>query len=125
MSKSRGNLVFVSQLRKAGTDPMAIRLALLAHHYRTAWEWTDADLRTAEQRLERWRAAAAVENAPDARPLLARVRSALADDLDTATALAAVDEWADAALSGSGDDPDAPALMRTTVDTLLGVALDR
>ena len=64
MSKSRGNLVFVSQLRKAGTDPMAIRLALLAHHYRTAWEWTDADLRTAEQRLERWRAAAAVETPP-------------------------------------------------------------
>ncbi|MGV2385026.1 MAG UNVERIFIED_CONTAM: cysteine--1-D-myo-inosityl 2-amino-2-deoxy-alpha-D-glucopyranoside ligase, partial [Thermobifida fusca] len=46
-------------------------------------------------------------------------------DLDPATGLAAVDEWADAALSGSGDDPDAPALMRTTVDTLLGVALDR
>lgn len=53
------------------------------------------------------------------------MRSALANDLDTVTALAAVDEWVDAALSGSGNDPDAPALMRTTVDTLLGVALER
>ena len=40
MSKSRGNLVFVSRLREDGVDPMAIRLALLAHHYRSDWEWT-------------------------------------------------------------------------------------
>ena len=40
MSKSRGNLVFVSTLRESGVDPMAIRLALLAHHYRDDWEWT-------------------------------------------------------------------------------------
>ena len=44
MSKSKGNLVFVSRLRDDGHDPMAIRLALLAHHYRADWEWTDADL---------------------------------------------------------------------------------
>ena len=44
MSKSKGNLVFVSRLRASGVDPMAIRLALLAHHYRSDWEWTDADL---------------------------------------------------------------------------------
>ena len=40
MSKSKGNLVFVSRLRDDGHHPMAIRLALLAHHYRTDWEWT-------------------------------------------------------------------------------------
>ena len=45
MSKSLGNLVFVSRLRESGTDPMAIRLALHAHHYRSDWEWTDAELR--------------------------------------------------------------------------------
>src|SRR5450756_1308136 len=42
MSKSLGNLVFISRLRADGVDPMAIRLALLAHHYRSDWEWTDA-----------------------------------------------------------------------------------
>jgi len=39
MSKSRGNLVFVSALRRAGVDPAAIRLALLAHHYASDWEY--------------------------------------------------------------------------------------
>jgi len=48
MSKSRGNLVFVSALRDAGADPMAIRLALLRHHYRSDWEWTDQELADAE-----------------------------------------------------------------------------
>src|SRR5499427_49938 len=57
MSKSLGNLVFVSRLRESGTDPMAIRLALLAHHYRSDWEWTDAVLADANRRLSRWRAA--------------------------------------------------------------------
>ena len=44
MRKSRGNLVLVSELRAAGFDPAAIRLAVLAHHYRDDWEWTDAGL---------------------------------------------------------------------------------
>ena len=57
MSKSLGNLVFVSSLLAAGTDPMAIRLAILAHHYRGDWDWTAAGLEAAEQRLARWRAA--------------------------------------------------------------------
>ena len=41
MSKSLGNLVFVSKLLADGVDPMAIRMALLAHHYRSDWEWTE------------------------------------------------------------------------------------
>ena len=40
MSKSKGNLVFVSRLLASEVDPMAIRLALLAHHYRDDWDWT-------------------------------------------------------------------------------------
>ena len=69
MSKSLGNLVFVSSLREAGTDPMVIRLALLAHHYRSDWEWTDAVLAEAQARLARWRAALTVTApvAPSAR----------------------------------------------------------
>ena len=59
MSKSLGNLVFVSRLRAEGTDPMAIRLALVAHHYRADWEWTANVLAQAQRRLERWRAAVA------------------------------------------------------------------
>ena len=59
MSKSLGNLVFVNKLLADGVDPMAIRMALLAHHYRSDWEWTDAVLGDAQARLARWRAALA------------------------------------------------------------------
>ena len=57
MSKSLGNLVFVSELRRSGSDPMAIRLAVLAHHYRRDWDWTDEGLAAASGRLDRWRRA--------------------------------------------------------------------
>jgi hypothetical protein len=64
MSKSLGNLVFVSRLRADGADPMAIRLALLAHHYKSDWEWTDEELARAQARLGRWRAAVAPNGVP-------------------------------------------------------------
>ncbi|MFE9243945.1 cysteine--1-D-myo-inosityl 2-amino-2-deoxy-alpha-D-glucopyranoside ligase [Nocardiopsis sp. NPDC006938] len=124
MSKSLGNLVFVSKLRQQGVDPAVIRLAMLTHHYRTPWEWTDSELPAATERAERWRAATALGAGPDAAPVLAAVRAALAEDLDSPSALAAVDAWATAALTGSGgSDTSAPGLVRTTVDTLLGVRL--
>ncbi|HEX2354888.1 MAG TPA: cysteine--1-D-myo-inosityl 2-amino-2-deoxy-alpha-D-glucopyranoside ligase [Micromonosporaceae bacterium] len=123
MSKSRGNLVFVSRLRADRVDPMAVRLALLADHYRVDRQWTDELLKTAEQRVGRWREAVAAVSGPAGADLLAGVRERLADDLDTPGALALVDAWADAALVGSGEDPAAPGLVATTVDALLGVAL--
>ncbi|TYB41462.1 cysteine--1-D-myo-inosityl 2-amino-2-deoxy-alpha-D-glucopyranoside ligase [Actinomadura chibensis] len=119
MSKSRGNLVFVSKLRQAGTDPMAIRLALLAHHYRADWEWTDAGLAEAVARLDRWRAAVARPSGPPAEPVAAAVRAGLADDLDAPAALAAVDAWA----AADGADESAPERVGAVVDALLGVAL--
>jgi cysteinyl-tRNA synthetase len=64
MSKSLGNLVFVSRLRESGVDPMAIRLALLAHHYRSDWEWTDEVLSEAIARLANWRSAVAAAGNP-------------------------------------------------------------
>jgi L-cysteine:1D-myo-inositol 2-amino-2-deoxy-alpha-D-glucopyranoside ligase len=59
MSKSLGNLVFVSRLLADGVDPIAVRMSLLAHHYRSDWEWTDAVLGDGQARLARWRAALA------------------------------------------------------------------
>ena len=60
MSKSRGNLVFVSKLLAAGSDPMAVRLAIISHHYRNDWDWTAESLSEATDRLATWRAAFAV-----------------------------------------------------------------
>ena len=97
MSKSLGNLVFVSRLLADGHDPMAVRLAILAHHYRRDWDWTAAGLATAEDRLARWRQAvrlAPAASLPAAQAMLAAVRDRLADDLDAPGALAAVDSWA-------------------------------
>ena len=119
MSKSRGNLVFVSRLRRDGTDMGALRLALLSAHYRTDRAWTPDVLLAGERRLAAWREAVRRPAGPDGTRLLTEVRDALGRDLDTPAALAAVDAWA----AGPGADAGAPALVRQTVDALLGVDL--
>jgi L-cysteine:1D-myo-inositol 2-amino-2-deoxy-alpha-D-glucopyranoside ligase len=152
MSKSLGNLVFVSRLRAAGTDPMAIRLAILAHHYADDWDWTDEGLEAASSRLARWRHAVTLASAgtpgpaaggvsspvssrglassrglvPAAGDILAAVRGRLADDLDAPGALVAVDSWVDAVLAGNQATAELAAearLITDTVDALLGIAL--
>ena len=93
MSKSLGNLVFVGDLCKEW-DAAAVRLALLAHHYREDWDWrTDEDMPAAAARLALWRSAPG-DGAGDVG--LAAVRAALDDDLDTPAALRALDEEATA-----------------------------
>lgn len=123
MSKSKGNLVFVSTLRREGVAPAAIRLALLAHHYRSDWEWTDDVLDEALARLGRWRAAVSRPDGPSAEALVDEIRAALADDLDAPGALDAVDRWAAAQEADGGADTGAPGLVSRAVDALLGVAL--
>ncbi|MPY10861.1 cysteine--1-D-myo-inosityl 2-amino-2-deoxy-alpha-D-glucopyranoside ligase [Arthrobacter bussei] len=119
MSKSRGNLVLVSKLRRAGVDPAAVRLAILAHHYRSDWSWTDAVLGEAVARLAAWRAAAAHADRADVARLLAQVRGHLADDLDAPSALAAVDAWA----AGTHGDGSGRQDVSDLADALLGVRL--
>ena len=90
MSKSRGNLVFVDKLRTQH-DPMAIRLGLIEHHYRTEWEWDDGLMTRNEARLAQWKSAAHVGDSQGDSGLLADVRAALDNDLDTPSAVALVD----------------------------------
>ncbi|GLZ31574.1 L-cysteine:1D-myo-inositol 2-amino-2-deoxy-alpha-D-glucopyranoside ligase [Lentzea sp. NBRC 105346] len=123
MSKSRGNLVFVSKLRAQKVDPNAIRLALFAGHYRADRAWTSDLLSEAESRLDRWRQAADLQAGPSAVDTITRLRDHLGNDLDTPKALAAVDAWAAEALSTGGNDTHGPAQIRTAVDALLGIAL--
>jgi L-cysteine:1D-myo-inositol 2-amino-2-deoxy-alpha-D-glucopyranoside ligase len=123
MSKSRGNLVLVSQLRREGVDPMAIRLTLLAKHHREDWMYDDAMLVDAQQRLETWRKALSGNGGPVADQTVEDIRAALADDLDSPRALQAVDRWAAQALTRGGDDPGAPGVVGRALDALLGVRL--
>jgi len=123
MSKSKGNLVFVSRLRGDKVDPAAIRLALLAGHYRADREWTEELLKAGQERLARWREAVRRPAGPSGAVVLARLRERLADDLDTVGALAAVDAWASETLAGGGRDETAPSLVSDAVDALLGVPL--
>ena len=123
MSKSKGNLVFVSKLRGSGVDPMAIRLALLGHHYRDDWEWSDDLLVSARGRLNRWREAVRLPAGLNADEVLVQVRAALAQDLDAPSALAAVDAWAGASMAIDSDDAEAPVLVARTCEALLGVTL--
>jgi L-cysteine:1D-myo-inositol 2-amino-2-deoxy-alpha-D-glucopyranoside ligase len=123
MSKSKGNLVFVSALRGSGVDPMAIRLALLAHHYRDDWEWSNELLVSAQDRLSRWREAVRLPAGLNADEVLVQLRAALAQDLDAPAALAAVDAWAGASMAIDSDDAEAPALVARACEALLGVTL--
>jgi len=115
MSKSLGNLVFVSTLTASGVDPRAIRLALLAEHYRNDWEWTDATLAAAQERLAHWAAwAASAADGDDI--LLGALRETLSADLDTPGAIRLIDELI--ASDATASDTDIVA-----IHALLGIDL--
>ena len=121
MSKSKGNLVFVSKLIQAGTDPMVIRFALMSQHYRVDRMWTDELLLQATQRVNQIRKALASGVVAPTESVIEQIVFALSDDLDTSSALAALDEWASQTLDG-GTGGDAQELS-TVLDALLGLAL--
>ena len=119
MSKSKGNLVLVSRLRDSGVDPMAIRLALLAHHYRSDRDWTSEDLERAQTRLHTWRTVLE-EPTADAQGLLTNVRQALAQDLNSPLALGLIDSWMTTAHDGEVSYENSTLVMQIS-DALLGV----
>ena len=121
MSKSLGNLVFVSELAKHA-DPRAIRLALMSHHYREDWEWHDEDIAVGSRELEMLLAAARQNNGPDPRPYAYNLRDALNNDLNAPQAKQQLVALASAILKG-GDDPTAPNALRELANSC-GIQLD-
>lgn len=126
MSKSLGNLVFVSKLREAGHEPSGIRLGVYSGHYRSDRDWSEQVLADANARLQLWRDAVAIESpVPAAAELVATVRAHLANDLDTPAALAAIDAWARTVRKQGTrhGNNDAGIIVTNLVDGLLGVRI--
>jgi L-cysteine:1D-myo-inositol 2-amino-2-deoxy-alpha-D-glucopyranoside ligase len=106
MSKSLGNLVMARDLLQTYSGD-AIRAYLLSHHYRTAWEYEEAELNQAVQRVERYAAASHADPIAGGQPLNSmayreRFTEAMDDDLDTPTALSVLDDMAQAILAAAG-----------------------
>ena len=121
MSKSKGNLVFVSKLIESGTDPMVIRFALMSQHYRLDRMWTDELLEAATKRVANIRKALSAPSVAPTKPVIEKIVLALSDDLNTPLALAELDKWAADSLNGmSGGEAQE---LSTALDALLGLAL--
>jgi len=121
MSKSKGNLVFVSKLIESGTDPMVIRFALMSQHYRLDRMWTDQLLEAATKRVANIRKALSTPSVAPTKPVIEKIVLALSDDLNTPLALAELDKWAADSLNGmSGGEAQE---LSTALDALLGLAL--
>jgi len=100
MSKSKGNLVFVSKLLASGVDPMVIRFALLRDHYSTDRMWSDERLMQAQSDVARIREALSRNEVAPTSDLVVEIIAALANDLDTPTAVARILEWVESTQSG-------------------------
>jgi L-cysteine:1D-myo-inositol 2-amino-2-deoxy-alpha-D-glucopyranoside ligase len=121
MSKSRGNLVFVSKLIAAGKDPMAIRWALMSDHYRSDRMWSDSLLKTAEEQLHQLRIAINAQNSAPTDEVISSLIAALSDDLDTPQVIAILKKWsADTLAGGTGGSTDD---LQFALDGLLGLNL--
>ncbi len=121
MSKSRGNLLFVSKMIESGVDPMVIRWALLNRNLYRDFMWLDSTLADAARDVAKVRGALSrIECAPTLE-IISKIASAMANNLDTATALALILNWAEQTENGA--EGDTPGQLSRFMDSLLGLAL--
>lgn len=121
MSKSEGNLVFVSKLVAAGRDPMAIRWALMKDHYRTDRMWSDELLINAETELTALRSALKQNQVAPTSQLIQEIIDLLADDLNTPAIIHSINNWVAQSQTGAtGGEADS---LTNALDTLLGIKL--
>ncbi len=121
MSKSKGNLVFVSKLIEDGCDPMVIRFALMSSHYSEDRMWSNELLLNAQNKVDRIRVNLSKTEVAPALPLLREISNALANNLDTEKALQSIEDWCTA--SENAPSVDEAGLVARGLDSLLGLAL--
>ena len=127
MSKSKGNLLFVSKLLEKGVDPMEIRWALMSSKYSEDRMWTDSVLHGAREKVAKLRRVLSRSEVAPVKPLLRDLVEALSNDLDTPTALAAIERWCDLTERQTTSEGnlmvDESGLVSRAIDSLLGLAL--
>ena len=121
MSKSKGNLVFVSRLVEAGTDPMAIRIALMSDRYRHDRMWSQGLVEKAENQLAQIRKAVEASNAAPTDIVIHNIIEALSDDLNTPKVLSILADWSSETLNGATGGTTNE--LRDALDSLLGLLL--
>ena len=121
MSKSKGNLVFVSRLLNAGVDPMAIRIALMSHHYRQDHMWQESDLNIAQEFLDSLRIALSRMEVAPTDEVIDEIVVALSQDIDTPRALKSLQDWISA--TNDGGSGGKPGELSRAIDALLGIAI--
>jgi len=118
MSKSRGNLVFVSKLIQEGISPMAIRWALLKRPYRSEYMWMRTETDQAQIEIDRLTSKLHTKEIPPTTELISTIYDSLANDLNSAAAIQAINSWVEQI--GTGGDAES---LRNVIDGLLGIAL--
>jgi L-cysteine:1D-myo-inositol 2-amino-2-deoxy-alpha-D-glucopyranoside ligase len=121
MSKSKGNLVLVSNLLKNGVDPMVIRYALLTSHYAKDRMWSDEVLKFAERRVEAIRSALSRSEVAPTQDIMIAIAKAMSNDLETPLALELIDSWV--ASTSAGDTGGSAGELSRFLDATLGLAL--
>jgi len=121
MSKSLGNLVFVSKLISSGVNPAAIRWALMGHHYADDLMWSDEIIHVAEREIEELQLNLARMEVAPTDSVIQEIIEALSNNLDTPRALSAIRTWMKE--TDSGKTGGVAGELGRALDTLLGVAL--
>ena len=121
MSKSKGNLIFVSKLIQEGVDPMVIRWALLSGHYQQDREWSTQLLERAKDEVMLVRSALSRSETADASSLVSNLIKDLSDNLNTPKALSEIVDWS--LESNKISTSNHSGLVSRAIDSLLGLAL--
>jgi L-cysteine:1D-myo-inositol 2-amino-2-deoxy-alpha-D-glucopyranoside ligase len=121
MSKSKGNLVFVSKLLSEGVDPMILRHALLSERYSEDRMWRIQTLKESEERVTKLRSALARIECAATDEVITAIAQNIAADLNTPAALALLDDWALSTFNG--ETGGSVGELSRFIDGALGLAL--
>jgi L-cysteine:1D-myo-inositol 2-amino-2-deoxy-alpha-D-glucopyranoside ligase len=121
MSKSRGNLVFLSKLVSEGADPLAVRLALISEHYSLDRMWSNEHLLSATELLDRLRLLLSRPEVAPTSMVVQNIIDALSIDLDTPKAVMILKTWC--LETETGTTGGSAGELSRAIDLLLGIAI--